>query len=272
MKLSSKAKETGNVLVLTTLLVTLTLFLSLNISSQIIKSTKSISDTDSSSKARLIAESLAERLLIKPISVLEDYAQNDTCGDECTLEVLDENNLKSTASAVVSFYNSSSNQLTIDLTTQDFSEVNVASFTNSDSLDICWNENDSANAPAVVGHYFYGSDPINVESFAYNSASSTDTDNGLSFASPDKGYLSCFTVSTQNASKVLRLKAYYSDITVALISNTSQLFPPQGVLIEVDGRQGDIVKKVAVIKRKYDLDSDFDYVINSRSPYNDFTK
>jgi len=76
--------EKGQTLVIVFMMMIIALSIGLSVSSRYIKSLGILSRADNSARAHAVAEAAIEHLLLLPIATLESYAQNGTCGADCT--------------------------------------------------------------------------------------------------------------------------------------------------------------------------------------------
>jgi len=248
--------QKGQVLVIAIVLMTIVLSASVVISSRFFKSLRVFTNSDNSSKAMYIAESLAERLLYKTDEELTGYVNNNNCLQNCYISFED----GSEAYANVSILGNSTDTYKFKCFKDNVVEVNLDGYPSSSYLDICWNEKSSITAMYIYdqgGNY-------KVSNYAYNAVASSYPSN-FEVATPNYTYSNCFRITTESTPTLLRIKSLYEDASLNVIPNPASLLPIQGFSIVSNGRFLDSYKRLSVTKRSSIVSQDFDYVIYQKS-------
>jgi len=256
--------EKGQTLLAVVFLLMLALGIVVSVSEKFYKTLKIFSSGDSSVKATGAAEALAERLLALDNSVLETYITN--CGTNCALSITDPRGIVSSATAVITTLGNLSSY-SVSVTRTDGAEVNMTNYPNNRNFWVCWNSvNSGATAPSLYAIFVSGAaGSYGTDTYAYNSANSSNTFNGFSAAAPLYSYQSCFRVDGRTAPKLIRFKSYYSDVTVTVVPDTGLTIPQQGVQIDITGVSGDAKKSLTLTKSPVALPQDFNYALFQKS-------
>lgn len=254
--------QKGQTLIIIFILMVLALSIGIAISSRYIKTLNILTTGDNASRAHAVAEAAIEHILLLPISTLEDYAQNGTCGTDCTLEITADDGQLITATVELSRLGSSEDPFLVELEQTSTSQVVLAGYPDNTDLNVCWNESDmSVHAIFIQGtRGDYTSD-----SMSYNPTTTSHPENNFDMASPSMGYNHCFTFNSQTDPSMLRLKSYYQDSSVMVIPSVGANLPTQGILIESIGTAGNSIKKVSVIITDPILPAVFDYALYQKS-------
>ncbi len=257
-------EERGQTLLAVVFLLMLALGVVVSVSEKFYKTLRIFSTGDSNVKATAVAEALAERLLAEDNSVLENYITN--CGGNCSLSVTDPRGISSSATAIITYLGNLATY-SLPIGRVDSSEVNMTNYPNNRNFWVCWNSTSSgATAPSLYAIFVSGAaGSYGTDTYAYNSANSTNTFNGFSTAAPLYTYQNCFRIDGRTAPKLVRLKAYYSDVTVTIVPDTGLTVPQQGVQIDIVGTSGDAKKTLTITKTPVALPQDFDYALLQRS-------
>jgi len=258
--------QKGQTFIIVVVVMVIALTIGISISSRFISTLKSLSRSDSSTRAVGIAEASVERLLLKTTDELESYITNNNCGSNCYLEITSPEGLKAVSNVTLSYVGNSTSSYNLDLSTITSSEVNLKGYPTNTNLYVCWNTPLSGDKPSVSAIYVSGAVGSYVSTgYAYNSVSSSHTDNKFSTAAPNQGYANCFTVLSSANSALIRLKSHYNNVTVVVIPSGGASLPKQGVLISAIGSVGDEKKKVEVVKSTVALPPEFDYVLYQKT-------
>lgn len=256
--------QKGQTLLAVVFLMLMALGVVVSVSERFFKNIRMFATGDSNVKATAVAEALAERLLAQENSVLETYITN--CGSNCSLSVTDPRGIVASATATISYLGNLATY-SLPVTTDAVAEVNLINYPNNRNLWVCWNYSGSGSlAPSLYGIFVNGnSGSYGTDTYAYNSVGSTNTFNGFSSAAALYGYNSCFRVDGRTAPKLLRLKSYYSNVTVTIVPDTGLTIPQQGIQIDVTGSSGGTVKTLTVTKSPVAMPLDFDYTLFQKS-------
>jgi len=254
--------QEGQTLVIVFIMMVLALSVGIAISSKYVKTLNILSTGDNASRAYAVAEAAIEHILLLPISTLEDYAQNGTCGTDCILEITTDEGQVITATVELSRLGSSSDPFLVELDETSTSQVLLEGYPDNTDLNVCWNEPDMS-VHAIFIHGTKGD--YTADSMSYNPGTTTHADNNFDMAVPSMGYNHCFTFNSQSDPSMLRLKSYYQEGTVMVIPSSGANLPTQGILIESTGMAGSSIKKVSVIITDPILPAIFDYVLYQKS-------
>lgn len=257
------SNEKGQTLVIIIILMIIALSIGIAISSKYIRGLKNISQTDQSTKAIGIAEGAIENILIMPISTIEDYAANGTCGANCHMEITDANGQVLTADVNLSILGNTSEPFLVTLKKDQSAQINLTGYPSGQDITVCWNQADMS----VSGLYLHGTvGDYQATAFAYNPTTTTHGDNNFDLAIPLFGYNNCFIVTAVDDSVMLRMKAYYQEGVALVIPASGATLPTQGILIESKGSAGTTEKTVSVIITDPVLPSQFDYTLIQKDP------
>ncbi len=217
------------------------------LSTRFIKTLKDTAYIDMSSRALAVAEAGAERLLIRPLSELEQFIANDSCGSNCLIEIIGTDGVTATASVVLSYDGNTSGPYPLSLETNKTKEVYMNSYPSNTSFNICIDSKSVSNPIAVSVLFAYGSTGnYQIENYLLES-------------------FGCHTIPGKSNPALLRITSIYDDFTGQLVPVVGASIPSQGVLIESTGRLNDVVKIVRVLKTYSYVPSDFDYILYSKS-------
>ena len=253
-------KQEGQTLVIVFVMMVLALSVGIAISSKYVKTLNIITTGDNTSRAHAVAEAAIEHILLLPISTLEDYAQNGTCGSDCTLEITADDGQVITATIELSRLGSSSDPFLVELEQTSTTQVMLNGYPDNTDLTVCWNDSNMA-VHAIFIHGTKGN--YEADSMSYTTASHSDNNFGKAVSS--LGYNHCFTFNSQTDPSMLRLKSYYKDSTAMVFPETGANIPTQGILIESTGVAGTSVKKVSVIITDPILPAIFDYALYQKN-------
>lgn len=259
-------QEKGQVLVIIVVVMVFSVALGVSVASSFLKRINRFSSVDTSGRAAGVAEAAIEKLLLKDITTLSNYIQNNTCGADCFLQITGIDGL--TASAVVQllYLGNSASNLDVNLKQSETYEVNLSGYPDSKDLSVCWNTPSLGNYPSLFANYIYGtSQSYTVDSYAYNTSGSLNSGNGFSSAVANNGYSNCFSITGRQNPKLIRLKTIYADIDAVIVPAQGTVFPKQGILIESTGTLSGISKKVTVKKMYESVPLEFDYTVYQKS-------
>jgi hypothetical protein len=260
MTFARAKNQKGQVLVAVFFLMILALGIGITISSRYIKNVKSFVQADDTSKALSVAEAAVENILLIPDFTLEEYVDLGTCGDDCYLEFTDNTGRTLSATVTLSYLGSGSESYFLPVTITESSQVLLNGYGEDAELYVCWD--DPASIHAL---YIYEDGDIESDAYAYNAVGSSYSDNNFDEAAAAHGHANCFTINTWDTPLLLRLKAYYEDSDVYIISSGGNSLPIQGILIDSVGTAGDAVKRVQVVKSKPAPPTIFDYALYQSS-------
>jgi len=255
-------KQEGQTLVIVFVMMVLALSIGIAVSSKYIKTVGIISRGDNTARAHAAAEAAIEHILLLPISTLENYAQNGTCGADCTLQIDSGDGQTITATVELSRLGNSSDPFLVELSEDSSSQVSLTGYQDNTNLSVCWNES-NMSVQSIFIHGTQGD--YDAESMSYNPTTTTHSDNNFDMASPAMGYNHCFTFNSQTDPAMLRMKAVYQEGSVMVIPSGGANLPTQGILIESIGVAGQSEKKVSVIITDPILPTNFDYVLYQKS-------
>ena len=254
--------EKGQTLVIVFMMMVIALSIGLSVSSKYIKSLGILSRADNSARAHAVAEAAIEHLLLLPIATLEDYAQNGTCGANCSLTITSAEGQELTATVELSKLGNSSEPFLLDLEQTVSSQVDLMGYPDNTNINVCWNTED-LSVEAIFIHGTIGD--YEADAMSYNPTTTTHGDNNFDLAAPLLGYSNCFTFNSQTDSAMLRLRSVYNDGPAVVIPSGGANLPVQGLLLESTGIAGSSQKKVSVIITDPVLPAIFDYAVYQRS-------
>ena len=255
-------KQSGQTLVVMFLMMVIALAIGIAISSRFIKTLSILTGADSSARAIAVAEAAVEHILLLPISTLEDYAQNGTCGADCHLEITSAEGQVIIADVIITKLGNSSEPFLVDLKTDDTFQINLVGYPDNQDVHICW-DTDDMSVSALLIHGVAGS--YEADAYAYNSSVTTHADNNFDLAVPNLGHANCFTVNSNTSPAMLRLKAHYEEGVAVIMPSSGNSLPTQGLLIESTGVAGSAEKKVTVIISDPIIPAIFDYALYQKS-------
>lgn len=265
MKLTIK-EENGQVVVIMVLVMFLALAIGVGVATNFIKNLRITSRTDASSRAFSVAEALVENILSIPYETLYEYVQFGSCGTDCNLEILGDDEILAVADATLSVAGDSPDPYPMSLLTDEIREINLKGYPNDTNTSVCWDDPAMGDPPSVIAQLIYGIDGnYNVDTYAYNSVNSVMSSNGFDSASSSEDYANCFSVSGSSSPISMRLRSVYNDVDVFILPTANESIPAQGILIDAQGVFSDTVKKVQVLKSEPYLPLPFDYAIYQKS-------
>ena len=254
--------QSGQTLVVIFMLMVIALTIGVALASRYIKTLHVLTETDNSARALAVAEAAVEHILLLPISTLEDYAQNGTCGSDCYLEITSADGQVVSANVELSKLGNSTEPFLIDLAIDSTYQINLVGYPDNQDVSVCWNTADMSVTTmfihGTIGNYA-------ADAFSYNPTTTTHGDNNFDIAAPSFGYSNCFTINSQTDPAMLRIKAYYQEGPAVVIPSSGNALPTQGILIESIGTAGVAEKKVVVIITDPILPPIFDYVLYQKS-------
>ena len=250
-------KQRGQTFVAVVMLSVLALTIGILVSSRFIKGLRGITESNNSSKALAIAEAAVERMLLIPNETLEDYINFGSCGETCVLELVGGLGQRIRADVTLSFAGNSSEAFETKISENEVVQVDLSGYETGSNIDVCWDD-----IASIYANYIYEeSSEIKIFPYAYNSVTYTGFDNGFDNASSDHGFANCFSITTNNTPKMVRIKAFYADSHIFVVPNETQTIPSQGILITSTGRAGNAIKSVSVLKSSAMAPEYFDYII-----------
>lgn len=254
-------KQKGQTLVVVIMIMIVALSLGLTISSRFIKGLRNAVGSDNSSKATGIAEAALERILLIPTDTLSSYISNNTCGDDCSLQITDSTGQLLDATVVLSFVGNSGNSYPISVAEADVGNVSLSGYQQGRNIYVCW---DGSNS--ITGYYIYSlSGVIKATPFAYNAVLASSTSNGFSTASSNFGYDNCFSVLASQTPISLRMHSVYGRTDANILPEPGFNIPLQGIQVVSTGKAGDATKIVTVIKSTLFTPVYFDFSIYQKS-------
>ncbi len=259
-------KEEGQILVIIVILMVVSVAIGVSVSTSYLKRINRFSSVDTATRATGVAEAAIEKLLLRDITTLSNYIQNNTCGSDCSLQITGIDGLTGSAVVQLSYLGNSSANLEVSLKQSEVYEVSLSGYPSSKNVSVCWNTPASGDYPSVFANYIYGtSGNYNVVSYAHNTSGSLNSANGFSAATANNGYSNCFSIIGQLNPQLLRLKTEYADIDAVVIPAQGTVFPKQGILIESIGTVSGVSKKITVKKMYESVPYEFDYTIYQKS-------
>jgi hypothetical protein len=255
-------QEKGQTLVIVFVIMLLALSVGIAVSSRFVRNLGSVTQSDMSSRAIAVAEAEIEHLLLLPISTLESYALNGTCGTDCTLQITSGEGQVLTANATLTKLGNSSDPFLVEVKMDSATEISLTGYPENENVYICWNEQDMS----ITGTYIHGTQgDYEADAFSYDPPTTTHADNNFDIGTSLFGYNSCLAVTAKADSQLLRFKSLYEENVAIVLPAVGQVLPTQGILIESVGNAGDVSKTVSVIISDPILPVDFDYALYQES-------
>lgn len=212
-----------------------------------------------------VAEAAVERMLEKDYETLIDYINFDSCGTDCTLDILGDDGLNAHADVTLSMAGNSSDPYRVELDEDSVVEAALDTYPDNTDVNVCWNDS-GGEKPSIVAQLVKGtSGNYEVDSYAYNSVGSLNSSNNFADATSSLGYDNCFTVDSSSNPIALRLKAVYNEVTAFVVPSGTTTLPTQGILIESVGTVMDSQRKVEVLLSDPYLPAAFDYVLYQKA-------
>lgn len=255
----------GQTLIFVAFVMIIALSIGVVISDRIIGGLNRSSGFDSSARALGVAQALSERVLALPNTTLDAYIQNNNCSTACNLSITGSDGVISTATATLSYAGSTATEFNVSVQKDSVYEVNLSGFSNSASINVCWENADSGNNPSVVASHVYGTSSYSIVKYAHNSTSTVYTANGFSTAGAYLSYPNCFTVTAKTNPKLLRVRAVYNDLKLHIIPQSGSTLPVQGYLITSVGAVNNVKRTVKYIKSSAFSPFPLDFAIFSTS-------
>lgn len=258
--------QKGQSLTVVMLIMFVALGIGITLSVRNVSSLRQRTAQSNADRALGVAEAAVERMLKKDYDTLIDYINFNSCGTDCTLDIIGDDGIDAHADVTLSVAGSSSDPFEVKLSTDSVVEVSLQNYPSNTDLFVCWNDPGATEKPSVVTHLLKGSlGNYTADSFAYNSVGSLNISNNFDDAASAFGYDNCFTVNSGTSPVSLRLKSVYTDVVGYVIPSGSTTLPAQGVLIESVGTVMDSQRKVEVLVSKPFLPVVFDYVLYQKS-------
>ena len=253
--------QKGQTFVIVLMIMILALSIGLTVSSRFIKNLRNVVGSDNSSKATGVAEAAIERILLIPTDTLTSYINNNTCGSDCALQIVDSTGQKFDATVTLSFEGNSDNTYPISATESDAVAVSLTGYQQDRNVYVCWNGGNS-----ITGYYIYTqSGVIKATPLAFNAVLANNTTNGFSSASANFGYQNCFSVAASQTPVALRLHSVYGRTDINVLPEAGFSIPIQGIKIVSTGKAGDATKIITVIKSTTFAPAYFDYSVYQKS-------
>lgn len=260
--------ESGQTLVIIVFVMLLALSVGISSSSRFIKGLRSNTETQINYRSGAVAEAALERILLKSADELDDYITYGSCGADCTLSITNSDGLVETANVMLSRLGNSSDSFELHVFQNQVTEINLSGYPNNTDVDVCWDDPSSGDYPSLVGILITGTTGnYQADAFAYNSVSSTETNN-FSTTSASNGLDNCFTINSATDPQVIRMRALYQDTNVTVFPDASATIPTQGILIESTGNVLESQTTVTAIKGNNVVPYLFDYAVFSKSEFN----
>ena len=256
-------KQAGQTLVVIVMLMIISLGVGVAISTRFIKGLSMLSKTDNSARALAVAEAAAERILLLPNDTLKGYIQNNNCTTDCNLEIVGADGVKANAAVTLSFVGNSPSAYNLYARTVSSGQVSLSGYTSDQPVYICWNDD---NMSIYTTYVYKDGDKYEADSYAYNSAMTSHSENNFSIAVGAYGYANCFTVNARKTPIMLRIKSVYADGDVFVLPSVGHNLPIQGISIVSRGKVLEEVRTVTVVKSDPILPSIFDYTLYQKSP------
>ena len=256
--------EKGQTLIVVMMVMIIALATGLVVSERIISGQRRTTTLDSSSRALFVAEALVERILNYPPSTLDTYITNNSCGSNCALTIVGDDNITADAVATLAFSGNSTDTFDIDVNKDETYEINLIGYSGSAAIELCWDDATTGDNPSVYVTYIHGSaSPYTMNKYAYNSASTLYSSNGFTSSAPADGYSNCFTITAKTGPQFIRVRPAYNDLALHVVPKNGATLPSQGYVITSTGSVNEIKKTIQVIKTKPFLPSEFDFAIFS---------
>jgi hypothetical protein len=239
--------QKGQTLIIVVSVMILALAIGVTVSTRFLKTLRSVSEADLSSRAVAVAEAGAERMLVLPMATLSDYITNNSCGSSCSITITGTDGVTSTATIVLSFEGNTPAAYPITLDAAQTTEISLAGYPSSRNVSVCLTNTALINPLSVSALFLYGhKGSYKVDNYFFDT-------------------FGCHVITGRSSPVSLRIKSVYDDITGTVLPDTNLTIPSQGILIASSGKSGDIVKKVTVLKTDPVLPTEFDFILYSKS-------
>lgn len=255
----------GQTLIGVMLVMIIALAMGITISQRILSGYIRTTNIDSSARAESVAKAAAEKVLAYSTTALDSYITNNNCGSNCTLSIVGADGVTASAVVTLSFAGNSASAQTSLISKDSTYEINMVGYSDSQQLELCWDNAVTGNNPSIYVSYIFGTNPYQISKYAYNSASTQYSTNGFDSSSPDLSYANCVNLPAKTAPQFARVRAVYNDVNLHVIPKGGATLPIQGYLITSVGTVGTIKRTVTVIKSKPYLPTVFDFAIFSSS-------
>ena len=240
--------ESGQTLAAIFVFMVLALSIGVGITSRFIKTMRSSTETDFSSRAVGVAEAGAERILLESYETLSDYIDEGTCGDDCYLEFTGTQGLVSTATISLSYLGGLEGPSLVSLPENEVREVYLLGYADNQPIWFCWGD---ASDTSIVGMQFHGNTgSYGVDNFACNSIGGDHSENGFDIASSLFGYQNCCEVPGASDPQFVRVRSVYGEVNVSVVPQIGFSLPSQGILIESRGTVGGVTKIARILKTR----------------------
>lgn len=267
--------QSGQTLLAIVFVMVIALSVGVSMSNRFISTLKITSRSYTAYRAKAVAESAIERVLLLDVNTLTDDINNNlctetctnlaTCGSDCYLEQTNDDGVLEYATVNLTLLGDSSDTFYTKLTTDDATEINIDGYPATTALNICWNAPISGTLPSIIGYQIYGIlGNYTSDNFAYNSIGSTEN-NGFSTAVASYGYDNCIPLISKQYPRALRLRSLNQNIDIAVIPNETATLPSQGILIKSVGHVLDTTSRISAIKSSPIAPVVFDFVLYQKS-------
>lgn len=241
------SSQKGQTLIIVVSVMILALAVGVVVSTRFLKTLRSVSEADLSSRAVAVAEAGVERMLVLPMATLSDYITNNSCGNNCSVTIVGVDGVTSTANIVLSFEGNTPAAYPIKLDAATTTEINLVGYSSNRNVSVCLTNAALTNPLSVSALFLYGTKgSYKVDNYFFDT-------------------FGCHVITGKTNPASLRIKSIYDDITGTVLPDTNLSIPSQGILITSLGKSGDIVKKVTVLKTNPVLPTEFDFVLYSKS-------
>ncbi len=267
--------QSGQTLLAIVFVMVIALSVGVSMSNRFISTLKISTRSYTAHRAKAIAESAMERILLLDVAALEESINNNlcsetctnlaTCGSDCYLEQTNDDGVVEYATVHLTELGNSTDIFYTKLTTEGVTEINLDGYPETTELNICWNDPISGALPSIIGYQLYGvTGGYYADNFAYNSIGSTEN-NGFFTAQAAYGYDNCMPLVTRQFPKALRLRSTHQNLDIAVIPNETATLPSQGILIKSIGHVLDTTNQISAIKSFPIAPVLFDFILYQKS-------
>jgi len=232
--------QKGHILFITLVFLVSTLSITVSASKNLISRIHNFSTIDDANKAYYVAESLGERLLVIDNKNLESFYKNKNCNENCILSFED----GSIAMASINALGNSDESFNFDILKDKVYEVNLVSFNEDNTFDICWN----GLASLKISYLYYNSYKYHIQNYSYRSHLDLAISNTFDPAYPKFSYENCFSFTTFNQPVALRVMPIYQNAKVTIVTDPGDFLPLQGFNFNIKGIHNQNVKYIDLVK------------------------
>jgi hypothetical protein len=253
--------QKGQTFVVVVVIMLIAMSVGIASSSRFLISLRSIVSSDNVTKAQGVAEAAIERLLLQSSETLTGYINNNNCGSNCTLTIIDTTGQQLTATVVLSLLGNTSDKYSLAINESESASVNLTGFPTGKTVYACWN-----GTTSIQGMYIYSqSGVIKATPFAYNSVLAYNTGNNFAASSANFGYANCFGTVASETPLAIRYRSLYGRTDLDVLPESGYTIPIQGIKMVSTGKAGGAVRKITVVKSNSYTPVYFDFALYQKT-------